>query len=55
MWAYYYLDAAAHCDHRWLPGRRGDGNGAHLVVEAIVIPIINDKVEDVGDQLAARL
>lgn len=55
MWVYYYLDAAAHCDHRWLSGRRGDGNGAHLVVKPIVISIINDKVEDVGDRLAACL
>lgn len=55
MWVCEYLDAAADCDHRRLPGRGGDGNGEHLVVKAIAISIINDKVEDVGDGLAARL
>lgn len=54
-WVCEYLDAAADCDHRRLPGRGGDGNGEHLVVKAIAISIINDKVEDVGDGLAARL
>lgn len=50
-----YLNAAADCDDRRLPGRGGDGDGAHLVVQAIVVPVIDDKVEDVGDRLAARL
>lgn len=49
------LNATADCDDRRLPGRGGYGDGAHLVVQAIVIPIIDDKVEDVGDRLAARL
>lgn len=48
-----HLDAAADCDHRRLPGRGRDGNGAHLVVKAVVVAVINDKVEDVGDRLAA--
>ncbi len=48
-----YLDAAVDCDHRWLSGRRGDGDGAHLVVKTIVVSVINNKVEDVGDRLAA--
>lgn len=50
-----YLDAAADCDHRRLSGRGGDGDGAHLVVKAIVVSVVNNKVEDVGDRLAARL
>ena len=50
-----YLDAAADCDHRRLSGRGGDGEGAHLVVKAIVVSVVNYKVEDVGDRLAARL
>lgn len=50
-----YLDAALHCDHRRLPGRGGDGDGAHLVVEAIVVSVVDDEVEDVGDRLTARL
>lgn len=49
-----HLDAAADCDHRRLPGRGRDGNGAHLVVKAVVVGVINDKVEDVSDRLAAR-
>lgn len=50
-----YLDAAADGDHRWLSGRGGDGDGAHLVVEAIVVSVVHHKVEDVGDGLDARL
>lgn len=50
-----YLDATADRHHRWLSGRGGDGDGAHLVVQAIVVSVVNDKVEDVGDGLAGRL
>lgn len=50
-----YLDAAVDCDHWRLPGCGGDGDGAHLVVQAIVVSVVNHKVEDVGDWLAARL
>lgn len=50
-----YLDAAADCDHWWLPGCGGDGNGAHLVVKAIVVSVINNKVEDVSDWLTTCL
>lgn len=49
------LDAAADRDHWRLSGRRGDGYGAHLVVQAIVVAIINNKVEDVSDWLASCL
>lgn len=55
IYVYDYLDAAADCDLRRLSRRRGDGDGAHLVVKAIVVSVINNKVEDVGDRLAARL
>lgn len=48
-----YLDATANCDYWWLSGRGRDGDGAHLVVKAIVVSVINNKVEDVGDRLAA--
>lgn len=50
-----YLDATADSDHWRLPGRGGDRDGAHLVVQTIVVSVVNDKVEDVGDGLAARL
>lgn len=50
-----YLDAAADSDHRRLSGCGGDGDGTHLVVEAIVVSVVHHKVEDVGDGLAARL
>lgn len=50
-----YLDSAAYGDHWRLSGRGGDGDGAHLVVEAIVVSVVHHKVEDVGDGLAARL
>lgn len=50
-----YLDAAAHRDGGRLPGRRGDGDAAHLVVEAVVVGVVHHEVEDVGDRLAARL
>ena len=50
-----YLDAAADRHHRRSPGRGGDGDGAHLVVEAIVVPVVDDEVEDVRHRLAARL
>lgn len=42
-------------DHWWLSGRGGDGDGEHLVVQAIVVSVVHHKVEDVGDGLAARL
>lgn len=51
----FYLNAAADGDHRRLSGRRGDRDGAHLVVQTIVVSVVNDKVKDVGDGLAARL
>lgn len=50
-----YLDAAADSDHRWLSGSRGDGDCAHLVVKAIVVAVVHDKVEDVSDRLTAGL
>ena len=50
-----YLDAAVDCHHGWLSWRGGNGDGAHLIVEAIIVSIVNNKVEDVGDGLAARL
>lgn len=49
------LDSAAHGDGRRLPGNGGDGDGAHLVVQAIVVAVVDDKVEDVRDGLVARL
>lgn len=49
------LDAAADSNHWWLPWRGSDGDGAHLVVKAIVVSIINNKVEDVSYWLTARL
>lgn len=52
-WA--YRNATADCDHRGLSGRGGDRDGAHLVVQPIVVSVVHDKVEDVGDRLAARL
>lgn len=53
--SFEYLDAAADSHHRRLSGRGGDGDGAHLIVEAIVVSVINDKVEDVSHGLTARL
>lgn len=55
VWVFDYLDATTDCDHWWLPGRGGDGNGAHLVVKAVVVSIIHHKVEDISDWLAACL
>lgn len=55
VYVWDYLDAAADGDHRRLSRRRGDGDCAHLVVKAIVVTVVNNKVEDVGDRLAARL
>lgn len=50
-----YLDAAADSNHRWLHWCGSDGDGAHLVVEAIVVFIVNNKVKDVSHRLTARL
>lgn len=50
-----YLDAALHGDHRRLSGRGGDGDCAHLVVEAIAVFVVNNKMEDVRHRLASSL
>lgn len=46
-----HLDAAADSHDRWLLLSRGDGDGKHLVLQTIVLPIIHNKVENVGDWL----
>ena len=52
---YWYLDDALHCNlWSWSEGR-GNGDGTHLVVEAIVVTVVNNEVEDVSNRLAARL
>lgn len=50
-----YLDAPADGDRGRLPGGGGDGDGAHLVVKAIVVSVIHNKVEEIRDRLASRL
>lgn len=50
-----YLDAAADSDQRRLSWCGGDGDGAYLVVKAIVVSIINNKVEDISHWLTSRL
>lgn len=50
-----YLDSTTDSDHRRLPRGGGDGDGAHLVVKAIVVSIVHDKVEDICDWLASCL
>ena len=50
-----YLDAAAYCNLWSCSYGGGYGDGAHLFVEAIVVTVVNNKVEDVGNRLAARL
>lgn len=50
-----YLDGPTDGDHRRLPWGGGDGDGAHLVVKAIVVSVVHDKVEDVCDRLASCL
>lgn len=50
-----YLDAAVNGDRGRLPWGGGDGDSAHLVVKAIVVPVVHNKVEDICDRLASCL
>lgn len=50
-----YLDAAVNGDRGRLPWGGGDGDSAHLVVKAIVVSVVHNKVEDICDRLASRL
>lgn len=50
-----YFDAALHSDHRRLSGCGGDGDCAHLVVKAIAVFVVNNKMEDVRHRLASCL
>lgn len=46
-----HLDAAVYGDHRRLSLHRRDGDGAHLVVKAIVFAVVHDEMKDVSDRL----